>query len=269
LPTVALLSQDPTLKQNMAIALEKTHNVVMFGSVHWHMVFSFDFILLDPKMPEYTVEKYMTRKQIQADMHKKLLYHEHLNTYYHPELPDHSIPLVDTEVGATRSFPDFHDLYFGLNFPDYAEQVEELLGEANEQLRLLRKCLQDDAGFSVVRIRDPLISTAVPKRFSLVPTLEARDRQPLAFAKLLQYWMAYCKNHLSDEVLESYRRRLVRKKLLYLKPLRHPLGREKFMNIPPWKMVVMLAKWRTDRILTGWSKAYRQSVLYEPEYWKS
>jgi len=239
----------------------------MFSTIHWHMLYDCDIVLLDSKLEEYTVEAYLTRKLRQGDLYKNLLQLEHL-IHDRPELSGWSMPTEDMYPPTTYSFPDFYETYYGLEFPHYATKIEMLLRDANTQLRRLRQALQDESGFSPVRITDPRFPNVIAKPFILIPPLESRYRQPMAFAEFLEQWLAYCKSRLSDEVMERYQQPQEMIKLPYLSGFDHPHGREKFLNLTTWKMEIMLAKWRTDKILAKWSEDYRKSVLHESDHLK-
>lgn len=249
--SVALISRNPILRNalvNVNSPCGQKYNFDMFTTVHGHNLAFHDIILLDNGLNPFTVEEYMTR------FHAK----KHIPFRPSSTAPEHHrTPPIYPQ---SRPFPDFAALYDDLDFPAYAETTERLLTRANAELAKWKSHLLNEGGFTAIRVKNPITNKFVPKRCVLLP------------ATVLTEWK-YEVNTIAKLMLDFSLpqfpvRRFLRKceldetemqKLFYVKAIgvQNP-ERKKFLDVPFWKMNVMLKKWRTDRALEEWSARYQR-----------
>ena len=205
----------------------------MFTTAQGPNLAPFDIVLLDAGLPEFTVESYIARVNPSGE-------------------PDQS------HTSSSRVFPDLRELYDGRNFVRYAEATEVSLATANEQLAKWKDHLLNEAGSSLIRIRDPRSSQLVPKRCVLVPGTAISD-WGLQLNVVMAERLFNCLKQFPDHELQRYQEDKHRmSSLFYVKRIRMDNGdRHSFAKVPFWKMEIMLKKWRTDQAMEEWSRMHK------------
>lgn len=116
----------------------------------------------------------------------------------------------------------------------------------------------NEAGSSLICIRDQRSNQLVPKRCLLIPGTATAD-WGLQLNVVMTEKLLECIKRFPDHELQQYQED--QKKMLslfYVKRIYMENGdRHNFANIPFWKMEVMLKKWRTDQAMEEWSRMHR------------
>lgn len=195
----------------------------------------FDIVLLDGGLPEFTVESYIAR----------------VNPSGEPDQPEPSSP---------RAFHDLRELYDGFNFARFAESTELALTTANEQFVKWKEHLMNEAGSSLIRIRDQRTHQLVPKRCVMVPGSAISD-WGLQLNVVMNEKLRNCMKRFPDHELLQYQEDKQKMlSLFYVKRIQMENGdRRKFANVPFWKMEIMLKKWRTDQAMEEWSRTHKSA----------
>ena len=205
----------------------------MFTTAQGPNLAPFDIVLLDAGLPEFTVESYIAR----------------INP---PGEPDQS------QTSSPRVFSDLRELYDKRNFVRYAEATEVSLAPANEQLAKWKEHLLNEAGSSLIRIRDQRSNQLVPKRCVLVPGTAISD-WGLQLNVVMAERVLNSLKRFPDHELQMYQEdKRKMSSLFYVKRIRMDNGdRHSFAKVPFWKMEIMLKKWRTDQAMEEWSRTHK------------
>jgi hypothetical protein len=205
----------------------------MFTTAQGPNLAPFDIVLLDAGLPEFTVESYIARVNPPGE-------------------------LDQSQIPSPRKFPDLQELYDGRNFVRYAEATEISLATANEQLAKWKEHLLNEAGSSLIRIRDQRSHQLVPKRCLLVPG-KAISEWGLQLNLVMTERLFNCLKRFPDHELQRYQEdKQKMSSLFYVKRIRMDNGdRHSFAKVPFWKMEIMLKKWRTDQTMEEWSRTHK------------
>jgi hypothetical protein len=253
-------------------AFNKKFLLKFFTTVHGDNLIGNHFIVLDEGANNWNVEKYLTRDNadrafLDGELKSQILqsnatqyaslftsggmeYKEGERTAFVRRLEKHSL--------VYQSFPDLKDLYDELNFPKLAQEAEDLLEKPNQELAAWKRHLRDEGGFSVVRVKDPHFRENVVIPCVLLPSTAVDDWKGVDFVKntdqlLQQLWEMYPPESLQ----RYYDNPKEMNKLFYYKSRGKTFRKEKFSNVPLWKLEVMLKKWRTDKALVDWAKEHK------------
>jgi hypothetical protein len=255
--TVAFISRNALLRKFLnGPPCQAKYEFSMFTTVHGHKLAFHDIILLDNGLSPFTIESYIGRSHAKRSQRQ--------SNVKKSEAKPGSTETTKTSPSKTwppesRPFPDFAQLYDEYKFPSYAEVTERLLAQANKNLDKWKSHLVDEAGFAAIRVKDPTNNRFVAKRCVLLPSTALLDWKE-QLNPITNQWL--------DLALEQFPRTFLEKcqedekemqKLFYVKAAgeQNP-ERKKFVDVPPWKLEIMLKKWRTDRALEEWSAKYQQ-----------
>ena len=255
--TVAFISRNALLRKLLdRPPCQTKYEFNMFTTVHGHNLAFHDIILLDNGLSPFTIESYITRShakksRLQLNAAKAEANAESIST--------NELPPLKGQPSDSRSFPDFAQLYDEYKFPSYAEVTESLLAKANETLEKWKSHLVNEAGFTAIRVKDPTNNKFVAKRCVLLPSTALADWKH-RLNPITKRWLDLSLDQFPRSFLEKCQRdEKEMGKLFYVKATGvHNPERKKFVDVPLWKMEVMLKKWRTDRALEEWSSKYQQ-----------
>ena len=236
----------------------------MFTTVHGHVLSFHDIILLDNGLPPFTVESYILRS------HAKKAYHLSNGDYEVAPDPESSPIAIETSssenqdttsASNSRRFSDLAELYEKRGFPAYAEVTEHLITEANRQLEKWRSHLLNEGGFSVIKVIDPTTNHYLAKRCVLLPSTALVDWR-YNFNHITKRWLDFSliqfPRHILQELQQNKNKEM--DKMFYFKTVGvQNSERKRFVDVPLWKMEVMLKKWRTERALQQWGAEYQHS----------
>ena len=249
LASVALISVNGALRHYLRREpFSKSFQFRLFTTIHGHMLSDYDVIVLDGALAQFTLESYITRTHAHRLRGEKIR-----QLRLNPSSRD-------SEIADTRSFPDFAKLYDEYDFPSYAESTEKMLELANIQLLAWQTYLRSEAGCALIRVRNPVNNQFVAKRCILLPS-NALANWRYQFNKTMKEFVHYAIASFSDEYIESFQVNGEMGHLFYVKRIgMDNKGRDKFKDIPFWKMEILLKKWRTDRALEEWGAKYNYQV---------
>lgn len=226
----------------------RLYRLDMFTTTQAYKFVDHDIIILDEGIPEFSVESYMTRHNAQQDFEA--------NVKYDPSgkvIRTISPEQISTYRNRPKTFEDFAKLYEESNFVQYAETTEILVNIANDQLLTWKNHLRNEGGFAPIRMKKPRRNETVAKPCILLPSTGL----PIWKSSFNKMTSDLVWKHLRDWDPRAYDDPKELAKLLYVKRIgvvnRH---RQKFLNVPVWKMDVMLKKWRTDRALERWGEMH-------------
>jgi len=231
---VALLSSNKHLELCLnEPPFNENYVVNMFTTTQGPNLAPFDVVLLDAGLPEFTVESYIARVNPPGKSNQ-------------------------SQTSSPRVFPDFRELYDIQNFVRYAEATEASLAPANEQLAKWKQHLLNEAGSSLIRIRDQRSNQLVPKRCVLVPGTAIAEWGLQLNVVMAERVLSSLKQ-FPDHDLQLYQEdKHKMPSLFYVKRTRMDNGdRHSFAEVPFWKMEIMLKKWRTDQATEEWSRTHK------------
>jgi len=257
------------------------YRLKLFTTVHGDNLLGSHFVILDEGTNDWNVERYITRDsadrafldgELKAQIEQSNasrdspVYSSFGKKYTKRGQADKMnqtksafIRRLEKHSLVYQSFPNFKDLYDGLNFPQLAEEAESLLVKPNIKLTAWKRHLRDEGGFSVIRVKDRYLQQNVAIPCALLPSMAVsdwKDNFPKNMDALIQI---LSDKYPPEELQKYYDDPKEMEKLFYFKRRGNVFRRERFSKVPLWQMEIMLKKWRTDRALVDWAKEHERS----------
>jgi hypothetical protein len=212
----------------------RCYRLDMFTTSQGYKFVDRDVIILDDGIVEFSVESYMTRHAARLDLSRRIQ--------------------NDRSTNHQKVFKDFAKVYEECNFVRYAETTELLVNIANDQLLTWRNYLHNEGGFAPIRVKQQWTNKTVAKPCILLPSTALANWKE-SFNEITTRLVG---KYLREWDPRVYNNPEELKKLFYVKRIGidNP-DRDKFLDVPVWKMDIMLKKWRTDRALERWGDVFR------------